>query len=70
MVEPTGALEDDPNLTDQRFPGNPSRSYRTREPLRVLGEVVGWVGHEPAQVAQMKAGVAELESRGIGAIED
>ncbi|WP_374513294.1 NAD(+)--rifampin ADP-ribosyltransferase [Brevundimonas sp.] len=70
VVEPTGALEDDPNLTDQRFPGNPSRSYRTREPLRVLGEVVGWVGHPPAQVARMKAGVAELEARGIGAIED
>lgn len=70
VVEPTGPLEDDPNLTDQRFPGNPSRSYRTREPLRVLGEVVGWVGHPAAQVAQMKAGVAELEARGIGAIED
>ena len=66
----TGALEHDPNLTDQRFPGNPSCSYRTREPLRVLGEVVGWVGHPLAQAPQMMAGVAELEARGIGAIED
>ena len=70
VVEPTGALEDDPNLTDQRFPGNPSRSYRTRKPLRVLGEVVGWVGHSPAQVARMKAGLAELAAGGIEAIDD
>lgn len=41
-VEPTGPLEDDPNLTDQRFPGYPTRSYRTREPLRVVGEIVDW----------------------------
>ncbi len=70
VVEPTGALEDDPNLTDQRFPGNPSRSYRTREPLRVLGEVVGWTGHPAEQVAQMRAHVADLAAQGIEAIDD
>ena len=47
LVEPTGELEDDPNVTDKRFPGNPTRSFRTREPLRVVGELVDWVGHSP-----------------------
>lgn len=70
VVEPTGALEDDPNLTNQRFPGNPSRSYRTREPLRVLGEVVGWIGHPAEQVAHMRAHVADLAAQGIEAIDD
>ena len=44
-VEPTGPLENDPDLTDKRFPGNPTRSYRTQQPLRVVGEVVDWEGH-------------------------
>ncbi len=69
-VEPTGAFEDDPNLTDQRFPGNPTRSYRTREPLRVVGEVEDWEGH-PADVLQaMRDHLAELERQGVEAIED
>lgn len=70
VVEPLGALEDDPNLTDQKFPGNPSRSYRTREALRVIGEVVRWTGHAPAQVKQMRDHLVELERQGIEAIED
>jgi rifampin ADP-ribosylating transferase len=45
VVEPTGPIEDDPNLTDKKFPGNPTRSYRTKSPLRVLGELTGWTGH-------------------------
>lgn len=70
LVEPTGPFEDDPNLTDQRFPGNITRSYRTREPLRVVGEVVGWVGH-PAEVLQgMRDHLAELDRRGIEAINE
>lgn len=43
-VEPTGPFEDDPNLTGAKFPGNPTRSYRTRQPLRVVGEVLDWQG--------------------------
>lgn len=70
VVEPTGPVEDDPNLTDQKFPGNPSRSYRTRDPLRIIGEVTGWQGHAPAQIAQMKAHLADLDRRGVEAIED
>lgn len=58
LVEPTGAFEDDPNLTDKRFPGNPTLSYRSREPLRVVGELVDWVGHPPEQLQAMRDGLA------------
>lgn len=58
LVEATGPLEDDPELTDRKFPGNPSRSFRSCEPLRVIGEVTGWVGHSPEALAAMRAGVA------------
>ena len=70
VVEPTGALEDDPNVTDKRFPGNPTRSYRTREPVRVVGELEDWVGHAPEQVAAMRAHLADLASRGAEEIDD
>ncbi|MBA3048619.1 NAD(+)--rifampin ADP-ribosyltransferase [Brevundimonas sp.] len=70
VVEATGPVEDDPNLTDQKFPGNPSRSYRTRDPLRIVGEVAGWQGHAPAQIETMKAHLAELDRLGVEAIED
>lgn len=70
IVEPTGAFEDDPNLTDKKFPGNPTRSYRTREPLRVLGEVETWEGHSAEQLAHMRAFVAEMRRRGIEAINE
>lgn len=61
IVEPTGAFVDDPNLTDKRFPGNPTKSYRSREPLRVVAEHVGWQGHSPAAIEAMKAAIAGLE---------
>ena len=70
IVEPTGPFEDDPNLTNQRFPGNPTRSYRTREPLRVVAEVNGWIGHTPEQLAAMRHRLAELDRQGVEAIED
>src|ERR1700722_5108422 len=54
VVEPTGPIEDDPNLTNKRFPGNPTQSYRSRDPLRVIAEVVKWQGHPPEQLQQMK----------------
>lgn len=69
-VEPTGVFEDDPNLTDQRFPGNPTRSYRTVAPLRVVDEVTDWQPHSPEALAQMRAHLAELERQGIEAIND
>ena len=67
-VEPTGLLEDDPNLTDKRFTGNPTRSYRTREPLRVLGEVLNWEPPAPrcsrtcATILRSSSGLASRRS--------
>lgn len=69
-VEPTGPLENDPNLTDQRFPGNPTRSYRTRQPLRVVGEVTDWEGHPPEVLQAMRDHIEELTRQGIEAIND
>jgi rifampin ADP-ribosylating transferase len=70
IVEPMGSFEDDPNVTDKRFPGNPTQSFRSREPIRVVGEVVNWVGHSPAALDAMRAGVAAAQRRGSSAIED
>ncbi|MBX3241268.1 MAG: NAD(+)--rifampin ADP-ribosyltransferase [Chitinophagaceae bacterium] len=70
LVEPTGSIEDDPNLTDQKFPGNPSMSYRSKHPFKVVGEVTIWKGHSPEQVKAMKDGLAKLAEKGINAIED
>ena len=64
IVEPTGAFEDDPNLTDKKFPGNITASYRSLDPLRVLGEVEDWAGHPPEQLQQMRDGLARLKSEG------
>lgn len=70
IVEPTGPYEDDPNLTDKKFPGNPTKSYRTRDPLRIIGEVRDWEGHTPEQLKTMLDHLARLASQGIEAIED
>lgn len=70
IVEPTGPIEDDPNLTDKKFPGNPTKSYRTRDPLRVLGEITDWQGHSPEQLQNMKDHLERLRQLGIEAIED
>ncbi|MGR7027772.1 NAD(+)--rifampin ADP-ribosyltransferase [Geodermatophilus sp. URMC 62] len=70
VVEPRGPFEDDPNVTDKRFPGNPTRSYRTRSPLRVVGELEEWEGHSPEAVAGMLAGLARLREQGLDVIED
>jgi rifampin ADP-ribosylating transferase len=69
VVEPEGEVEDDPNVTDKRFPGNPTRSYRTRGALRVLGEVTGWPPTETARLAEMRAFVARTRTEGIEPIE-
>ncbi|MDZ4179643.1 MAG: NAD(+)--rifampin ADP-ribosyltransferase [Coriobacteriia bacterium] len=70
IVEPTGPIEDDPNLTDKKFPGNPTKSYRSRGPLRVTGEVADWEGHSPEALKAMKDHLEDLRRRGIEAIED
>jgi hypothetical protein len=64
LVEPTGEIEDDPDLTNQRFPGNPSMSYRSTHPFRVVGEVILWIGHPAEQVQAMKEGIAKLNAEG------
>ena len=70
IVEPTGPIEDDPNLTDKKFPGNPTKSYRTRFPLRVTGEITDWQGHSPEQLKAMNDHLERLKQLGIEAIED
>lgn len=64
IVEPTGPIEDDPNLTNTKFPGNPTLSYRSRDPLRIVGEVAEWQGHPPEQLQAMKDNVARLIAEG------
>lgn len=70
VVEPSGPFEDDPNVTDKRFPGNVTRSYRTRHPLRVVGEVETWEGHPPEVVEGMLASIARLRAQARDIIDD
>lgn len=70
IVEPTGPIVDDPNLTDRKFPGNPTKSYRSREPLRVVGEVMEWQGHSAQALQTMKDHLARLKQLGIEAVDD
>ena len=70
VVEPTCLIEDDPNVTDKKLPGNPTRSYRSREPLRVTGEVTGWQEHSPEALKSMKDFLEEAKRLGIEAIDD
>ena len=70
VVEPTGPIEDDPNLTDKKFPGNPTRSYRTRQPLLVVDEVADWEGHPPDVLQHMLDHLEELRRSGIEAINE
>lgn len=68
IVEPTGTIENDPNLMDKKFPGNPTKSYRTRGLLLIIGEVTDWQGHSPAQLKAMKDNIERLKKLGIEAI--
>jgi rifampin ADP-ribosylating transferase len=70
VVEPLGPFEDDPNVTNKRAPGNPTRSYRSRHPLRVVDEIADWQGHDPAVLAGMLASLARLREQGLDLIED
>lgn len=70
VVEPLGALEDDPNVTNKKLPGNPTRSYRSQEPVRIVGELTDWVGHSPDKLAAMRARLDELKRAGLADIDD
>ena len=70
IVEPTGPFEDDPNLTNKRFPGNPTQSYRTRDPLKIVGIVKDWEGHSPDVLQGMLRSLEDLRQRGEAVIED
>jgi len=70
MVEPTGPIEDDPNLTDKKYPGNPTKSYRSRDPIRVTGEITDWTGHSSEELKAMKDHIERLRRLGVEAIED
>jgi rifampin ADP-ribosyltransferase len=70
IVEPTGEFTDDPNLTDKRFPGNPTKSYRSRAPLRVIREHTDWQGHSPEELQTMKDHLARLKELSVEPIDD
>ena len=70
LVEATGTVENDPDLTDKKFPGNPSMSYRSEQPFRVVGEVTIWQGHSEEQVKGMKEALAKLKEQGIDSLND
>lgn len=69
IVEPTGSIVDDPNLTNKKFPGNPTQSYRSPEPLRVTGEVTSWNGHSAERIKEMKDRLEYLKAHGVEAID-
>lgn len=70
LVEPTGSIEDDPDLTDKKFPGNPTKSYRSTSPFKVVGEVSSWQSHPAEQVKAMKEGLEKLKQQGINSLND
>lgn len=70
VVEPTGAFEDDPNVTNKRFPGNVTQSYRSPHPLRVVGEVEGWEPHAPQVLQTMVDNIMSLRAKGLDVVED
>ena len=70
IVEPMGEVENDPNLTDKKFPGNPTKSYRSQAPLRVVGELDSWDSHPPEQLQAMKDALERMKQDGTGVIID
>lgn len=70
LVEPTGPIENDPDLTDKKFPGNPTQSYRSVHPFRVVGEVTGWQGHPAQQLQAMKDHLERLKEQGIASLNE
>jgi hypothetical protein len=70
LVEATGEIEDDPDLTDKKFPGNPTRSYRSQHPFKVVGEITLWQSHPKEQIKTMKDALAKLKEEGIDSLND
>ncbi|MBK8506664.1 MAG: NAD(+)--rifampin ADP-ribosyltransferase [Saprospiraceae bacterium] len=70
LVEPMGEIENDPDLTDKKFPGNPTQSFRSTEPFKVVGEVTAWQGHSAEQVKTMKDHLEKLKEQGINSLND
>src|SRR6476469_5423728 len=70
VVEPMGDFEDDPNVTNKRFPGNPTQSFRSRDSLRVVGELVDWGGHSPEELEATRDGLSAVKQQGAAGIED
>ncbi len=70
LVEPTGEIENDPDLTDKKFPGNPTQSFRSSQPFRVVGEVTVWQGHPAEQVKTMKEHLEKLKEQGVNSLND
>ncbi|EMP0917477.1 NAD(+)--rifampin ADP-ribosyltransferase, partial [Pseudomonas aeruginosa] len=70
LVEPTGPFEDDPNLTNKKFPGNPTMSYRTSEPLQIVGLVEEWEGHSAEALKTMLDSLENLKRNGLHVIYD
>lgn len=70
LVEPTGEIEDDPDLTDKKFPGNPTKSYRSTKPFKVVGEVTKWHPHPAAMVEATKQHLEQLKQQGINSLND
>ena len=70
VVAPTGPFEDDPNVTNKRFPGNVTRSYRTRHPMLIVDEVTDWEGHPQDALQGMLDNIARLRAQGLDVIED
>ena len=70
VVQPHGDVEDDPNVTDKKFPGNPTRSYRSTEPVEIVGEMTDWVGHSPEYLDRFRAGLNALREQGRAVLYD
>lgn len=70
LVEPTSEIENDPDLTDKKFLGNPTQSFRSTQPFRVVGEVTVWQGHPAEQVKTMKEHLKKLQEQGINSLND
>ena len=70
LVEPMGPIENDPDLTDRKFPGNPTMSYRSIHPFKIVGEVSIWQGHSLEQVKAMKDKLAQLKEQGVESLND
>lgn len=70
LVEPTGEIEDDPDLTDKKFPGNPTKSYRSTSPFKIVGEITIWQGHPAERLKEMKDALERLKEQGINSLND